>query len=102
MSEDDAEVERMETIASDDERADPEAAVLRADAKGRFREAFAELPEREREIAVLLYVKHLTMAEIGEVLGVSESRICQIHGKTKKKLRTSLKDEDAALFHLVA
>ena len=75
---------------------------MRADAKGRFREAFAELPEREREIAVLLYVKHLTMAEIGEVMGVSESRICQIHGKTKKKLRTNLRDEDAALFHLVA
>jgi RNA polymerase sigma factor for flagellar operon FliA len=49
----------------------------------------------------MLYVKHLTLAEIGQVLGVSESRVCQIHGQTKKKLRTSL-DDDAALFHLVA
>ena len=50
---------------------------------------------------MLLYVKHLTLPEIGEVLGVSESRVCQIHGQTKKKLRTAL-DDDAALFHLVA
>jgi RNA polymerase sigma factor for flagellar operon FliA len=102
LSEDQAEIERMETIASDDERADPEAAALRSDARDRFRDAFAELPEREREIAVLLYVKHLTMAEIGEVMGVSESRISQIHGKTKKKLRAALTEDDASLFHLVA
>jgi RNA polymerase sigma factor for flagellar operon FliA len=102
LSEDETEIERMETIASGDERLDPEAAAVRSDAKARFRDAFAELPEREREIAVLLYVKHLTMAEIGEVMGVSESRICQIHGKTKQKLRANLKADDAALFHLVA
>lgn len=102
LSEDDTEVERMETLASSDERLNPEAAALHTDAKDRFRSAFAELPQREREVAVLLYVKHLTMAEVGEVMGVSESRICQIHGRTKKRLRETLQDEDAALFHLVA
>ena len=102
LSEDYTEVERMETLVSSDQRLDPEAALLQTDAKDRFREAFAQLPQREREIAVLLYVKHLTMAEIGEVMGVSESRICQIHGRTKKRLRSSLQDDDAALFHLVA
>ncbi|MBX5440016.1 MAG: FliA/WhiG family RNA polymerase sigma factor [Solirubrobacteraceae bacterium] len=101
MSEDETEVERMDTLASGDDRADPEAAALRSVAKDRFREAFAALPQREREIAVLLYVKHLTMAEIGDVLGVSESRVCQIHGRTKRKLRAALQD-DAAMFHLVA
>lgn len=102
LSEDDTEVERMETLASSDERLDPQAVALQADAKGRFREAFAQLPQRDREIAVLLYVKHLTMAEIGEVMGVSESRICQIHGRTKTRLRATLQEGDAALFHLVA
>jgi RNA polymerase sigma factor for flagellar operon FliA len=102
LSEDETEVERMETLASTDERLDPEAAALQGDAKDRFRDAFADLPQREREIAVLLYVKHLTMAEIGEVMGVSESRICQIHGRTKKRLRAALQDDDAVLFHLVA
>ena len=94
-------IEQVDTIAMSDERLDPEAETGRVLAKERFRDAFGLLPDREREIAVLLYVKNLTLAEIGEVLGVSESRVCQIHGQTKKKLRAAL-DEDAALFHLVA
>ena len=94
-------IEQIDTIAATDDRLDPETGAVRTEAKDRFRAAFARLPEREREIAVLLYVKSLTLAEIGDVLGVSESRVCQIHGQTKKKLRAAL-DEDAALFHLVA
>jgi RNA polymerase sigma factor FliA len=94
-------VERGDTLASEDELLDPEHMAGRTEAKERFRRAFADLPQREREVAVLMYVKNLTLAEVGEVMGVSESRICQIHGQTKKKLRAALQD-DAALFHLVA
>ena len=101
LSDDETNVERLDTIAADDPSVDPEHAAGATAAKERFREAFADLPQREREIAVLLYVKNLTLAEIGDILGVSESRVCQIHGQTKKKLRTTLAD-DAALFHLVA
>jgi len=101
LSDDETDVERMDTIASEDASVDPARAADAQAAKERFREAFAELPQREREIAVLLYVKNLTLAEIGGILGVSESRVCQIHGQTKKKLRGALAD-DAALFHLVA
>jgi RNA polymerase sigma factor for flagellar operon FliA len=101
LSDDDTSVERGDTLASSDQRLDPEHAAATTEAKEKFRSAFADLPEREREIAVLLYVKNLTLSEIGEVIGVSESRVCQIHGQTKKKLRTALSD-DAALFHLVA
>jgi RNA polymerase sigma factor FliA len=101
VSDDETDVERIDTLRADDERSDPEAAAHAAQARDRFREAFAQLPRREREVAVMLYVKNLTLAEIGSVLGVSESRVCQIHGQTKKKLR-SLLHEDAALFHLVA
>jgi RNA polymerase sigma factor FliA len=101
LSDDASTIETIDTVESGDERLDPEAEAGRTQAKARFRDAFALLPEREREIAVLLYVKNLTLAEIGEVLGVSESRVCQIHGQTKKKLREAL-DADAALFHLVA
>jgi RNA polymerase sigma factor FliA len=101
LSDDETNVERGDTIASTDDRLDPELAAETSDAKARFRRAFGDLPRREREIAVLLYVKHLTLSEIGEVLGVSESRVCQIHGQTKKKLRGAL-EHDAALFHLVA
>ena len=101
LSDDDTDVERMDTLASDDASTDPEHMAGATAAKERFRQVFASLPEREREIAVLLYVKNLTLAEIGEVMGVSESRIFQIHVQKKKKLRTQLAD-DAALFHLVA
>jgi RNA polymerase sigma factor FliA len=49
--------------------------------------ALDELPARERQILALYYVEELSLKEIGEVLGVTESRICQIHGSAVKKLR---------------
>jgi RNA polymerase sigma factor for flagellar operon FliA len=98
---DDGSIERMDTIASTDTSLDPELAAAKSQAKDRFRGAFAQLGRREREVAVMLYVKNLTLAEIGEVLGVSESRVCQIHGQMKKTLRASLSD-DAELMALVA
>ena len=100
MSDDDS-IERMDTIASSDMELDPEHAAGKAAAKDKFRAAFARLTQREREVAVMLYVKNLTLAEIGEVLGVSESRVCQIHGQMKKTLRENLVD-DAELMQLVA
>jgi RNA polymerase sigma factor FliA len=101
MSDDQTTIERLDTIASTDERLDPAHSAATAVAKDKFRAAFSVLPQREREIAVMLYVKNLTLAEIGEVLGVSESRVCQIHGEMKKKLRKAL-DADADILRLVA
>jgi len=101
MGDDDNSIERVDTIASTDQELDPEHAAGKTAAKERFRQAFALLSQREREIAVMLYVQNLTLAEIGEVLGVSESRVCQIHGQMKKTLREQLAD-DAELMQLVA
>jgi RNA polymerase sigma factor FliA len=101
MSEEETSVERIDTIVSEDRGADPEAAAMSEAAKARFRRAFSALPEREREVAVLLYVKNLTLREIGEILAVSESRVCQIHSELKRKLRDALKGE-AGLFSEVA
>ena len=81
-------------------RVDPEHASAAEEAKRKFRAAFAQLPVREREVAVMLYVKNLTLAEIGDVLGVSESRVCQIHSQLKRTLRQQL-SEDALLFSAV-
>jgi RNA polymerase sigma factor for flagellar operon FliA len=100
-SDDETTIERIDTLASDDDRTDPLHASVCEEARGKFRAAFAQLPKREREVAVMLYVKNLTLAEIGDVLGVSESRICQIHGGLKKKLRTAL-SADAEILRLVA
>lgn len=54
-------------------------------------EALKELPERERQMLSLYYYEGLTLKEIGNVLGVSESRVSQIHGKGLSLLRTILK-----------
>ncbi len=53
-------------------------------------EAIDELNTRERDVVSLYYHDGLTLAEIGEVLGVTESRACQIHGKAVAQLRRRL------------
>lgn len=101
LSDDETTIERIDTIASGDGTTDPELQAEMTAAKERFRSAFETLPRREREVAVLLYVKNLTLREIGDILGVSESRVCQIHGELKRKLRSAL-DHEALLFSEVA
>ena len=100
LSDESSTVERIDAIASQDERVDPVHASAAEEGKTKFREAFAKLPRREREVAVLLYVKHLTLAEIGEILGVSESRICQIHGALKRTLRDALSADEELFAHV--
>ncbi|HET8700856.1 MAG TPA: RNA polymerase sigma factor FliA [Nitrococcus sp.] len=55
-------------------------------------DAIRELPEREQLVMQLYYDEELNLKEIGQVLGVSESRVSQIHGRIALKLRTLLAD----------
>ncbi len=100
-TDDDHPAERMDVLPSADRDTDPEHVAMREGAVARFREAFDQLPERERKVALLLHVNNLTLREVGEVLGVSESRVCQIHGRLKRGLRELL-SSDEQLFHEVA
>ena len=100
-TDEDGSVALVQTIAADDEEYDPEARASRTIGKERFRHAFSHLSERERRVAVMLYTQERTLSEIGEEIGVSESRVCQIHGELKKRLRTSLR-RDAQLFNATA
>ncbi len=93
LAHDGASVERIDVLPSPDKTTDPAREAAIHDAKDRFHRAFAALGRREREVAVLLYVKNLTLRETGKVLGVSESRVCQIHGALKKTLRSRLADD---------
>ena len=60
-----------------------------------FREALIEaidnLPERERMLMGMHYEQEMNLREIGEVMGVSESRVCQLHSQAVARLRGSLK-----------
>jgi len=90
-----------EQLAQDPERASmlPDApedgpeTVLQED---QFREAVAEaiasLPERERLVLSLYYDQELNLREIGQVLEVSESRVCQIHGQAVIRIRARLEN----------
>jgi RNA polymerase sigma factor for flagellar operon FliA len=55
--------------------------------------AIQRLDERERKVLTLYYYEGLNLAEIGEILGVTESRACQIHTKAVLHLRQRLRDE---------
>jgi RNA polymerase sigma factor for flagellar operon FliA len=99
-SEDSTTIERIDTLESPDEDCDPGLSAERSEAKERFRKAFAKLPARERKVAVLLYVEGRTLREIGARLGVSESRVSQIHTELRGRLREQLA-ADASLLSAV-
>ena len=53
-------------------------------------DAINRMPEREKIVLTLYYYEGLTLAEIGQVLGVTESRVCQIHTKSVLQLRSRI------------
>lgn len=55
-------------------------------------EAIKGLPERERQMMAMYYEQELNLREIGEVLGVSESRVCQLHSQAVARLRAKLRE----------
>ena len=57
-------------------------------------EAIGSLPEREQLVVALYYYENLTLREIGEVLGVTESRISQLHTKAVLRLKSRLQGDN--------
>jgi RNA polymerase sigma factor for flagellar operon FliA len=64
---------------------------MKSEMKELLTEAIAELPEKERQVLALYYYEELTMKEIGQVLGVGESRVSQIHSAAVVRLRASMR-----------
>jgi RNA polymerase sigma factor for flagellar operon FliA len=92
-SDESATIERIDTLESADEDCDPIVQAERGEAKQRFRREFARLSKQEREVAVLLYVENWTLRDIGVRLGVSESRVSQIHTQLRRRLYEQLSGE---------
>jgi RNA polymerase sigma factor for flagellar operon FliA len=74
-----------------DESPTPAAQVERREQAAALAQALQELPERERHVLILYYERDLTMKEIAEVLGVTESRISQMHAVALFKLTLRLR-----------
>lgn len=81
---------------ADDSSQQPEVMVEEAEFMDAVTQAIGDLPEREQLVMQLYYVEELNLKEIGEVLGVSESRISQILSSVVKKLRGTLGVEVAS------
>jgi RNA polymerase sigma factor for flagellar operon FliA len=82
-------VSLLDTIA-DESAADPQEALASTEVKDLLTEAIGGLPEREQLVVALYYYENLTLREIGEVLGVTESRVSQLHTKAVMRLKSSL------------
>jgi len=68
----------------------PDAVVEKEEVRKIVASAIQELPEKERTVLVLYYYEDLTQKEIGKVLEVTESRVCQLHTKAILRLRSKL------------
>jgi RNA polymerase sigma factor for flagellar operon FliA len=82
-------VSLLDTL-QDPDAPDPSEVMDATDMKDRVADAIARLPEREKLVVALYYYENLTLREIGEVLGVTESRVSQLHTKAVLRLRGRL------------
>ena len=78
-------------LIADESTPSPEGELERRAEREMVAQAVDALPDAERTVIALYYYEGLTLKEIGRVLGVSESRACQIHGKAVVRLRAQVK-----------
>jgi RNA polymerase sigma factor for flagellar operon FliA len=79
----------IDTI-EDTDAPDPQSSLSQTEMKEAIADAIARLPEREKLVVTLYYYEELTLREIGEVLGVTESRVSQLHTKAILRLKARL------------
>jgi RNA polymerase sigma factor for flagellar operon FliA len=82
--------------AADPNAVDPADEAARRDAIASLVHEIGRLPQRPRMVLALYYEDEMTFKEIGQVLGVTESRVCQIHTEAILALRTRFVDSDVA------
>ena len=88
-------VSLLDTI-QDPQAVDPAREMDVTEMKDRLADAISRLPEREKLVVALYYYENLTLREIGEVLGVTESRVSQLHTKAVLRLKSRLQGDPLA------
>lgn len=89
FGDDDSNIDASESSSA---YASPLEGIQRDSLKRSLAQAISQLPERERLVLALYYDEELNLKEIGQVLGVSESRVSQIHSQAALRLRTRMAD----------
>ena len=84
-------MEIIDTI-EDSNKLNPQERMEEKNVKTDLQKALQRLPERERVLMVLYYQENMTMKEIGETIGMSESRVCQLHAQAIMKLKNILNE----------
>jgi len=77
----------------DDDAIDPVSVLVDRDNRRQLADAIAQLAERDRIVVSLYYFESLTLSEIGKVLGVTESRVSQLHTRAVLRLRAKLTEQ---------
>ena len=92
FSGEDAERQALVDTLQDPKAADPESSYEDTEMRAMLAEAMNRMTEREKTVLVLYYFEGMTLAQIGQVLGVTESRVCQMHTKAVLGLRAKMSD----------
>jgi len=96
MTERGNEVELAEAMGAN-QTAGPEDELNRGEVNDQIARALGSLPEKERLVLSLYYYEELTMREVGDVLGVTESRVSQLHAKALGRLKSRMDAHSFAL-----
>ncbi len=77
-------------MLADTKHPDPLSMVVHENVREELGKAIEQLPEKQRLVLTLYYYEELTMKEIGSILHVTESRVCQIHTKAILRLKSRM------------
>jgi RNA polymerase sigma factor for flagellar operon FliA len=92
-SDKDSNMSLIDTVA-DKHSTPPDGSLEEGDIHKHLAEAINQLPEREKLLIALYYQEHLTLSEIGNLLNISESRVCQLHAQAIMRLRYKMTNLD--------